>query len=151
MNFPESLQSVICMKKVIQGQCLVQLMTIKDTMPDPSPVMLGEMNLYLEPLILLQNILKQNVGKKSLLSYIVGYLSEIFIDLWYDYIIDKPYAIVNQNNLTFKNLKFFNNFHFICKIYQIDYCDGCKLILGDFEPYKIKRLAYTFISHLMFF
>ena len=48
--------AVTCMKKVIQGQCLVQLMTIEDMMPDPSPVMLGEMNLYLYlhvPLILL--------------------------------------------------------------------------------------------------
>ena len=41
-------------------------------------------------------------GQKSLLSYSVSYFSEIFIDLiWYDYIIDKPYAVVNQNNLTF--------------------------------------------------
>ena len=44
-------------------------------------------------------------GKKYLLSDSVGYFSEIFIDLWYDYIIDKPYAVVNQNNLTFKNPK----------------------------------------------
>ena len=35
----------------------------------------------------------------------VGYFSEIFIDLWYEYIIDKPYAVVNQNNLTLKNPK----------------------------------------------
>ena len=44
-------------------------------------------------------------GKKYLLSDSVGYFSEIFIDLWYEYIIDKPYAVVNQNNLTFKNSK----------------------------------------------
>ena len=44
-------------------------------------------------------------GKKYLLSDSLGYFSEIFIDLWYDYIINKPYAVDNQNNLIFKNPK----------------------------------------------
>ena len=63
-------------------------------------------------------------GKRYSLSDSVGYFSEIFIDLWHEYIIDKPYAVVNQNNLTFKNpqdvFNFFNNSHFICKIYHAD-------------------------------
>ena len=54
--------------------------------------------------------MKQNVRKKYLLSDSVGYFSEIFTDLWYDYIIDKPYAVVNRNNLTFKSPKMCSTF-----------------------------------------
>ena len=45
------------------------------------------------------------MSEKNILSDSVGYFLEIFINLWYDYVIDKPYAVVNQNNLTFKNPK----------------------------------------------
>ena len=44
-------------------------------------------------------------GKKYLLSDSVDYFSETVMDLWYDYIIDKPYAVVNQNKPTFKTPK----------------------------------------------
>ena len=72
-------------------------MTVEDMMPDPSPVMLGEMNLYL---IAIDCFVKYSEakcqGKSIYFQTVQVTFSEIFIDLWYNYIIDKPYAVVTR-------------------------------------------------------
>ena len=59
--------------------------------------------------------------------------SEIFIDLWYDYIIDKPYAVVNQNNPTFKSPKMCST-SLIISISSVRYIRYKIYRLGVFEP-----------------